>query len=652
MAGIVSSSKANNSSAQPTISAAVGVSPSNTLYVAVSFPTTGGQSVSSITDNAGGTYTRVGYLQAASGALGIYVRTQPLTVSTNVQVTIAFNISTIAQLIVASIDSGTGNTFFDATGLVTGATSANVSAPTPSLTTSNEVAILAVLFDTATSTINGINGLSIFQAATSSGSGPYQASGWQLSNPGQPLAATLGISESWSAVVVAFKGVSSGGGGGGGSGGGGTPAPPAPPPTIPPVGGVDPAASGAARFACATRLIKNAKFIQSKYGLLNAALNSPLGPFLGLSQAGFADFNPNFIIPPIEPAAGYVSVIPGNVLNQIEPVNGIGAGFFHRSASGSLIPDVQNGSQFGPVFNGTVIFVALTFKTGSGNQAVASADLNTAISMATLAAKAIVAYCQQYGNAGITVQSNVLNFTVDLTGSSGGNSFNDQSIGGVPQGTTGWADLIAQANNLVPNGTNYCLVFLSPQGVLNTDADPSKGYLGYHNISQNGMPYIFVNVMGTNLTINDSADVYELALTHEMAEMTVDPFANLSNPEVCDPCGPNCQIPFRDYFDANANYLASSVQFAPPGLAYTFFLNAIVQPSSATQCPAPATSCAYNPQNGLPITNPTNVIQNQVNPTGASRNAAQESLVFDMASKVGTVTTPQGLTIIKLPLGS
>ncbi|MHB8154037.1 MAG: hypothetical protein ACYDG3_13430, partial [Bacillati bacterium] len=135
-------------------------------------------------------------------------------------------------------------------------------------------------------------------------------------------------------------------------------------------------------------------------------------------------------------------------------------------------------------------------------------------------------------------------------------------------------------------------------------------------------------------------------------ETTVDPFANLSNPEVCDGCGPNCQICIRDYFDSADNYLASSVQVAPPGLAYTFFINAIVQPASSTQCPAPFPSCAYNPKNGLPITNPTNVIQNQVNSTGASGTAAQESIVFDMAKRVGTTNSPQGLPIVKLPLGS
>jgi hypothetical protein len=56
--------------------------------------------------------------------------------------------------------------------------------------------------------------------------------------------------------------------------------------------------------------------------------------------------------------------------------------------------------------------------------------------------------------------------------------------------------------------------------------------------------------MGQGFDLKDARDVYALALCHEIAEMVVDPAANGSNPEVCNGCGPNCQSPFRDYFDA------------------------------------------------------------------------------------------------------
>ncbi len=42
-----------------------------------------------------------------------------------------------------------------------------------------------------------------------------------------------------------------------------------------------------------------------------------------------------------------------------------------------------------------------------------------------------------------------------------------------------------------------------------------------------------------------------------MAEMTVDPRADNSNPEVCDPCGPNCQSTVVDFFRIDGSYLGS-----------------------------------------------------------------------------------------------
>jgi hypothetical protein len=108
---------------------------------------------------------------------------------------------------------------------------------------------------------------------------------------------------------------------------------------------------------------------------------------------------------------------------------------------------------------------------------------------------------------------------------------------------SGWVDQLAKANGL---GADSCPMFLNPQGVVNTDADPAQGVGGYHNISSSGVPYAFVNVMGHGLTVDDRQDVYAVALSHEIAEMTVDPKANGSNPEVSDPCVPPGEIILGD----------------------------------------------------------------------------------------------------------
>ena len=127
---------------------------------------------------------------------------------------------------------------------------------------------------------------------------------------------------------------------------------------------------------------------------------------------------------------------------------------------------------------------------------------------------------------------------------------------------------------------------------MNTDADPTQGVGGYHGLAS--VPYCFVNAMGSGFTISDPQNLYALALSHEIAEMVVDPRANLANPEVCDPCGPNCQTAWIDYFDAQGAYLGTS-QRSPPSFAYGFFINGIVRPDEATACPAPGAACNYPP---------------------------------------------------------
>jgi hypothetical protein len=177
------------------------------------------------------------------------------------------------------------------------------------------------------------------------------------------------------------------------------------------------------------------------------------------------------------------------------------------------------------------------------------------------------------------VSANAIPFSVNLAG----NKYNDQAL-------AGWADQVAKQNGL----SGACLAFLNPRGVLNTDADASQGVLGYHGLSPGGSPYVFMNATGSGFTLQDLQDFYALAVSHEIAEMVVDPRADGSNPEVCDGCGPNCEPVLMDYFDAAGAYLKTSTAFPPP-FGFGFYINAIVKPGSATACPAPDSACAYAP---------------------------------------------------------
>jgi len=221
------------------------------------------------------------------------------------------------------------------------------------------------------------------------------------------------------------------------------------------------------------------------------------------------------------------------------------------------------------LFSGTLHFVSVTF---AGGLKVPDADLATAIKHAVLSAPVISAYCSQYGANMVRVDTTPIPFTFN------GTSYNDAQL-------QGWVSSITKAHN---TPTTDALVFLSPQGVTNSDAPVSQGVLGYHGI--NGThPYSFINVLGTGLTVDDRADLYAVALSHEIAEMTVDPAADQSNPEVCDSCAGNCNVDYRNFFDANRNWLGLNPT------SYTFLTDGICTPAKVSACPAPQNACIYKP---------------------------------------------------------
>lgn len=97
---------------------------------------------------------------------------------------------------------------------------------------------------------------------------------------------------------------------------------------------------------------------------------------------------------------------------------------------------------------------------------------------------------------------------------------------------------------------NSAIYVVCPTGVSSNEVG---GNAGYHDIAN--IPYIVAGVYATGLTLQDGPDVYAMVISHEMAEMIVDPRVDGNNPEVGDPCDINCNNLTRVYFDALDNYL-------------------------------------------------------------------------------------------------
>jgi len=228
------------------------------------------------------------------------------------------------------------------------------------------------------------------------------------------------------------------------------------------------------------------------------------------------------------------------------------------------------------LFNGKIHFVKILFP----NLTVSDADVNTGIKYATLASKPIQQYCSQYGPNSVTIDQTL--YTLDAPNS----NFSDANL-------QAWVETVSSKYSF---SQSDAVAVLSPPGANNTDAPLSQGTLGYHG-NTGRHPYIFVNMEGTGLTVDDKADVYADALSHEIAEMVVDPAADLSNPETNDPCSGNCGVGYRNYFDLLGNYLGGS-----PVQGYGFWTNGVATPATVAQCPSPQSGCVYDPAN--PPVNP------------------------------------------------
>jgi hypothetical protein len=228
------------------------------------------------------------------------------------------------------------------------------------------------------------------------------------------------------------------------------------------------------------------------------------------------------------------------------------------------------------LFSGTVYFAQVRFQTSGGDLLIPTADMNTIVENAQHAIIPITQYAAQYGSNAVTVSPNLITYTANVQSG----SYTDSDL-------QGWVNDMANQNQLPANS---CIFVISPQGLTAPNVGGNAGYHGIANI-----PYIVAGVFAQNLTLQDEPDVYAMVISHEMAEMVVDPKVDGQNPEVCDPCDINCSNLTRIYFDASDNFLGANQASPPGGFNFSYYICAIVQPNSAPQCPAPQAACAYAP---------------------------------------------------------
>jgi len=317
--------------------------------------------------------------------------------------------------------------------------------------------------------------------------------------------------------------------------------------------------SSATRRICATRAVKNIKYLEN---LLPAnEINM---------RKGLTDLSPEVLL------RIHTLDKPQEVLRNNELAN-----FLEKNR----IP-LPKATISHHLFNGSLVFVQLVFnRAGQPPFSISNADLLTAINYSNSAVVPIHKYASQYGHNTILVSPNILSFTVTLTG----NTFSDADL-------QGWIKTIAQNSNL----NNSCImVLIDVTGPRNSDGSGNIG--GYHYITDNKIPYCFCNVFGQNLTVDDNQGVYAEILSHEIAEMVVDPAADLSNPEVCDACAGNCGNVWNEFFDSNNKYIDGS-KSVPPSFSYTYFINSLIRPESydpTTECAKmgsdPQAVCVYAP---------------------------------------------------------
>lgn len=239
-----------------------------------------------------------------------------------------------------------------------------------------------------------------------------------------------------------------------------------------------------------------------------------------------------------------------------------------------------------PLFSGTIHFVHVTFATPGQNFAVSAADMQTMLNYAQHAIVPISEWTPQYGPSAVTISPTILEFTANMTST----SFADSDL-------QGWVNTIV-ANNGFDTSSTAIVVPCPPQ--ISESSGPGIGAnSGYHFIAN--VPYAVWGMGGTGITLADQADVYAMVVSHEIAEMIVDPQANDSNPETGDPCCENCLGTdfYRAYFDSFNDYLGTNQQSPPGGFNFAYYTAVVVKPEGGANfggdCHATPSDCDYAP---------------------------------------------------------
>src|SRR3954468_21687871 len=198
---------------------------------------------------------------------------------------------------------------------------------------------------------------------------------------------------------------------------------------------------------CATRALKNARHIQA------------VAPQ---------------VFPAVEPAEGFASVVPFDVLNRFHHMSDqelkshphlLDAAKKLRQGSQPVGTAAALGPIF-PLFKGTVHIAKVTFNDDGASHSFSDTDISTTVKYLRTAAPAIFEYCKQYGDCRLDIAPNFLSLSVDVHKG----KYNDDNL-------RGFVKKLVSQNNLPHSGT--CIVIFNPPGVVNTDGDASKGIGGY-----------------------------------------------------------------------------------------------------------------------------------------------------------------------------
>lgn len=280
-------------------------------------------------------------------------------------------------------------------------------------------------------------------------------------------------------------------------------------------------------------------------------------------------------------AEGFGTAIPTNVLGRLHRLHADAPEFAARDQLARFVRanplPVPGKTARGPLFNGTIHFAHVTFRTPGHTFMISAADMTTIVQYTRRAVVPIGEYASQYGPNGIAVSPAVIPYSVTLSGT----SYTDVDV-------QTWVNDIAVKNQLPASA---CVLIVSPHGLTAKDVDDNSGYHG----KAKKLPYSVFGVFAQNLTPKDEGDHYAMVVSHEIAELVVDPNLDDKNPEVCDPCDTNCgKTLHRAYFDANDKYLGTTPDVPPP-FAFSYYICAVVKPAGSADCPASAANCDYGP---------------------------------------------------------